>query len=331
MSEWLHRGLAGKGLKAVFRLYLFSLIVLAPVSILVILIFSADQAFRLIPLLVALLVCGQYFVARYAKNRKPLTRTYAITLFIISVWVRSLLTKISNWLNGQRGVLALAMIAITIFGCFLLFVRTSSVRYGQIDVVHKESLAPKRATKSGDDSRYSVDELQKRATESAQPAPKKSSPVPADNSRDVLLGRVPNQNSSIRSAPSRDSAARNHRPSEPTEEQMKEALLSALEKRGGQRATDSSVEIDNSVVSVTFKIEKFEKHGCKLAANGVGYECTYIINTSTSFHSNDGTQRGNQQMEALNSLQGWLGGNTVNEKVTRRFVWSKEGWILSNE
>lgn len=75
MSEWFHNGLKGKGLKNVFRLYFFSLLVLAPVAMLVTLGLSSEKAFRLLPLLVTILVGFQYFVVYRAKSRKRIRHT----------------------------------------------------------------------------------------------------------------------------------------------------------------------------------------------------------------------------------------------------------------
>jgi hypothetical protein len=114
---------------------------------------------------------------------------------------------------------------------------------------------------------------------------------------------------------------------EPTEEEMKEALLRTLVKRGGQRKDDNSIVIGNIIAGITIKIEKFEKLGCKPANYGAGYECTYNSTISQTFNSNDGTERGAQHAEAWNTLLRGFGGNAANETVTRKFVQSKEGWI----
>lgn len=115
---------------------------------------------------------------------------------------------------------------------------------------------------------------------------------------------------------------------EPTEEEMKEALLRTMEKRGGQRKGGDSVVIGNPIAGMTIKIEKFEKLGCKPANYGAGYECTYNSTISQSFHSNDGTARGDQQADAWNKFLKGLGGGAVNETTTKNFALSKEGWIV---
>ena len=55
MTEWLRDGLEGRSLKAILCLYIFGVIVLTPVIALVGLLFDAQTAFQVTPLLVVIL------------------------------------------------------------------------------------------------------------------------------------------------------------------------------------------------------------------------------------------------------------------------------------
>lgn len=131
--------------------------------------------------------------------------------------------------------------------------------------------------------------------------------------------------------PNASEASSARKDGEPTEEEMNEALLRTMQKRGGQLRADGCVGVDNSIAGMCVKIENFEKLGCKPASQGVGYICTYNITTSVSVHSNEGSEPGDRQAKAWNDFLIWLGGKNVNETLNRRFVRSKEGWIMSNE
>ena len=118
---------------------------------------------------------------------------------------------------------------------------------------------------------------------------------------------------------------------EPTEEEMKEALERTMQKRGGQRRADGSVGVDNFIAGGAVKIVKFEKLGCTPANYGAGYFCNYDITTSLSIHSNEESEAGERHAKGLDTVLGWFGGKSVNETPTRRFVRSKEGWIVSDQ
>ena len=113
---------------------------------------------------------------------------------------------------------------------------------------------------------------------------------------------------------------------EPTEEEMKEALLREMEKRGAKRNTDNGVTIENPIAEMTIKIERFVKVGCKPATYGVGFECTYTIKLSYSFHSTDGTKGNEEQfIKFWNRL---VGGSPHEEGTTKKFARSSEGWLV---
>ena len=126
----------------------------------------------------------------------------------------------------------------------------------------------------------------------------------------------------------------NYRPEpiEPTEEEMKGALIRMMISQGGQLRPDGTVEVRNIFASIIIKIEKFEKlGGCKPLNQGAGYSCTYRITTSFTLSSNEGTPDGDKHAQALQWLITQFGGNYSNATVTRRFVLSKEGWLMFNE
>lgn len=117
--------------------------------------------------------------------------------------------------------------------------------------------------------------------------------------------------------------------SEPTEEEMKEALIRTLKLGGGERKPGDTVVRDNSIGGMDIKIERFEKLGCKPADQGEGFICTYNVTNSISLHNNDGTNEGDKQAAAWNRLFAMiLGANqAVTERVTARFVHTEQGWI----
>lgn len=123
----------------------------------------------------------------------------------------------------------------------------------------------------------------------------------------------------------------NYRPDEPTEAEMKEALLRPMEERGGKRIADDVVEISNEIAGVAIKIEKFEKLGCAPPNYGPGYFCSYNISTPVTMVSPDERVRGH--LDALTRLISWLslGSGVGTERITRKFVWSKDRWLVSNE
>jgi hypothetical protein len=125
----------------------------------------------------------------------------------------------------------------------------------------------------------------------------------------------------------------NYRPEpvEPTEAEMKAALIRTMQKRGGKLKPDGCVGVDNLIAGMCGKITDFEKlEGCKPATQGAGYTCTYNVTISLTAYSNEGTPDGDNHGRAIDSFIGLLGGKSVNETQTSRFVRSKEGWIMSN-
>jgi hypothetical protein len=124
----------------------------------------------------------------------------------------------------------------------------------------------------------------------------------------------------------------NYRPAEPTEAEMKEAVLSTIEERGGQRTSDGAIEAKNIIAGVRIKIAKFEKLRCAPPTYGPGYFCTYNVSLPVTIFSNDGTELGRRQIEAWNFLIGWFSnGNNITERLTSKFVWTKDRWVMSVE
>jgi hypothetical protein len=120
---------------------------------------------------------------------------------------------------------------------------------------------------------------------------------------------------------------------EPTEEEMKEALIRTMQMQGGQRKPGDAVASENAIGGMTLKILEFEKLGCKPADRGAGYFCTYKHTSRLSAHSNEGTEAGERHADGVNMLLGAImgGSNTRSGVVTRRFVQSKQGWMVSKE
>lgn len=148
---------------------------------------------------------------------------------------------------------------------------------------------------------------------------------------DILVAAIrDNYRPAVRPNSTETSAAEKKAPAqgEPTEEEMKEALLRWMEKGGGQRTAKDAVTKGNFIAGLTIKIEKFEKIGCKPANYGVGYECTYDITASQSYHSNDGTRRGDDHATGINEFLKWFGADAANGTVTRKFARSSSGWVV---
>ncbi len=120
---------------------------------------------------------------------------------------------------------------------------------------------------------------------------------------------------------------------EPTEEEMKEALINSMVKRGGQRMPDGSVGVNNALAGSSIKIEELEKLGCKPAAYGAGYFCTYSVTTSVSMYSNEGTAAGDRHANGVNALLRFFNGgrNSNTETATMRFIRGKGGWVASKD
>lgn len=124
----------------------------------------------------------------------------------------------------------------------------------------------------------------------------------------------------------------NYRPDEPTEAEMKETLLRAMEARGAKRAAEGGIELSNAIAGLVIKMENFEKLGCVPPNYGPGYFCSYNVNVSMTFISKEVSERAERQMDAWNLLMQWLTGNTtVTERVTKKFVWSQDRWVISSE
>lgn len=121
----------------------------------------------------------------------------------------------------------------------------------------------------------------------------------------------------------------NHRPDEPSEAEMKEALLRTFVPRGGTRTQDG-FEMDALVVNGQINIENFEKLGCAPPNYGPGYFCTYSFSSSVSLRSNERTESAMRQIAAWESILKWiLSGNY--ETATKKFVWIKDRWVISHD
>jgi outer membrane protein W len=114
---------------------------------------------------------------------------------------------------------------------------------------------------------------------------------------------------------------------EPTEAQMKDALLQAAQQRGGVRSGRDSVSANNPIGGLSFTIVHFEKIGCEKAASRAGYNCDYSIAMKARAHSSEGTSAGDQHAQAMTALIGALVDNRVSTE-SRRFVQSGGRWVV---
>ena len=118
---------------------------------------------------------------------------------------------------------------------------------------------------------------------------------------------------------------------EPTEAEMKEALLRSTENWGGQQNADGCVRFDNPVAGTCVRITKFQSLGCTPSSQGAGYFCTYRIGTSLSLHSNEKTPDATTHVGIFDQLLEKAGARRINGTTTKRFVRSKEGWVVTDE
>lgn len=117
---------------------------------------------------------------------------------------------------------------------------------------------------------------------------------------------------------------------EPSEAQMHEALMRAMEGRGGNRRGANTISSDNMIAGMAINIESFDKAGCRLASYGAGYFCTFVATTSLQAYSNEGTRAGDQHAQAVNTLMtALMGGRSSTSTTTRRFVRANGTWYAS--
>lgn len=121
---------------------------------------------------------------------------------------------------------------------------------------------------------------------------------------------------------------------EPTEAQMKEAIMLTMQNEGGaKRSGNDSVRIDNALSGAQVRINHFKKIGCEKASSRPGYNCDYEISAGINFHSNEGTHAGNAHANGVNAFFGAVLGGAANRisTGTKRFVYSNSQWrVLHN-
>lgn len=123
----------------------------------------------------------------------------------------------------------------------------------------------------------------------------------------------------------------NYRPDEPSEAEMKEALLRTMEAQGAQR-TPGGIQMSNVVAGVQIDFANFEKLGCTVPNYGPGYYCNYHVSMPVTFFANDGSAAGKTQMEVFTGFIKWLtNGRPITQRVTNKFVWRKDRWVVSVE
>ncbi len=120
---------------------------------------------------------------------------------------------------------------------------------------------------------------------------------------------------------------------EPTELEMKRAIISLMKMRGGTETKPDTIAAENILAGAAVEIMEFEKLGCNAAAYGAGYFCNYRSKARMSFYSNEGTTAGDKHAQGVNMLMKFLmgGRDSSTETSTRRFIKGKNGWIASTE
>ena len=140
----------------------------------------------------------------------------------------------------------------------------------------------------------------------------------------ILLYLVIIWNQSVFSANSYD---------EPSEYDMQSAIERTIIQNGAKSGVNGEVIIENAMSGISMKITAFEKLGCSQAEQGAGYFCSYQITTKTSLYSNEGSASGDKHATSANAFFGALlgGANGITENATRRFIKSKNGWIVTEK
>lgn len=139
MQDWLHDGIRGRGLKNVFRLYLTSLLVLAPIATVWVLYRSAEGAFRFIGLAVTALVCFRCFI-HYGSRTKLLGRR-----------IQYVLRKIKICWDFTQPILALGLVIL--FGYFSVQYVLSPPELSQPSKVSGPSKSSKKSSKKSSEAR----------------------------------------------------------------------------------------------------------------------------------------------------------------------------------
>lgn len=117
------------------------------------------------------------------------------------------------------------------------------------------------------------------------------------------------------------------RSAEPTEAEMKNALLQSAQQKGTERSGGDTISTNSAIGGASFTITHFEKIGCEKAVNRAGYNCDYSIAMKAKAHSNEGTQAGDQHAQAMTALMNAMIENRVSTE-SRRFVQSGGRWVV---
>ncbi|PXX13934.1 hypothetical protein [Nitrosomonas ureae] len=112
---------------------------------------------------------------------------------------------------------------------------------------------------------------------------------------------------------------------EPTEEQMKEAILQAMQNEGGVRS-NNSVSVNNPLSGASVTINSFKKLGCEKAMSKPGYNCDYEVSAGINFHSNEGSAAGDNHAAGVNALFGMFLPKDRISTGTKRFVQYDSQW-----
>jgi hypothetical protein len=142
------------------------------------------------------------------------------------------------------------------------------------------------------------------------------SPTPATETKNPVLDDKINADTTL--------------PKGPTREEMSEALLKHIKAENNQGIPDLSIAFDDPVVSTPYIYEGIEnivneldRISCTPIADGAEYLCSYLIAYYKDMHSTADTP-----MRGMNFIIDPNEKRAKREKVWRRFVRVKEGWIV---
>jgi hypothetical protein len=114
---------------------------------------------------------------------------------------------------------------------------------------------------------------------------------------------------------------------EPSEAQMKEAVLGAMEAAGGLQNTPGVISKENALAGASVELAKFKKIECVPAQQRAGYWCDYEVTTGFRLYSKEGSAAADAQANAINTLLGYMNAASSRSRVHARFVRSGREWL----
>jgi hypothetical protein len=120
---------------------------------------------------------------------------------------------------------------------------------------------------------------------------------------------------------------------EPSEVEMKKAIIGIMQSRGGTMRNKNKIVVENPLNGMSIEIVDFEKLGCQPASYGTGYLCNFKSTTRLTAFSNEKSSAGQKHAQGVNLLLKLMmgGRDTTTETAIRRFIKGQGGWLVSEE